>query len=63
MSRITRCEKHPQQEINTYCHTDKQAICLECAVDFHVGHQVERLANVVQGFKEEIVNLANKVFI
>ena len=26
-SRTTRCEKHPQQEINTYCQTDKHAIC------------------------------------
>ena len=60
--RVTRCEKHPHLEINTYCHTDKQAICAECAIDSHVGHQVERLANVVQGFREEIANLVSKVF-
>jgi len=62
VSRITRCEKHPHLEINTYCRTDKQAICAECAIDSHVGHQVERLANVVQGFREEISSLVNKVF-
>ena len=51
---VVHCEKHPQQEINTYCHTDKRAICAECVVDSHVGHQVERLVNLVRGFKEEI---------
>jgi len=59
--RITRCEKHPHQEINTYCHTDKLAICAECAVDFHQEHKVERLTNVVQGFKQEISQLVEKV--
>jgi len=61
VSRIARCEKHPRQEINTYCHKDKQAICLECVVDFHQEHKVERLSNVVQGFKVEISQLVNKV--
>ena len=61
VSRITRCDKHPQQEINTYCQTDKQAICPECAIDHHKGHEVERLVNVVQGFKEEITQLVDKV--
>jgi len=58
---VMHCEKHPQQEINYYCHTDKPAICSECVVDFHKGHEVERLINVVQGFKEEISTLVNKV--
>ena len=58
---VVHCEKHPHQEINTYCHTDKQAICSECAIDFHKGHEVDRLAHVVQGFKEEISTLSKKV--
>ena len=61
VSRVTRCEKHSQQEINTYCQTDKQAICAECILDFHKGHEVERLVNVVQGFKEDISQLVDKV--
>ena len=60
VSRITRCEKHPQQEINTYCQVDKQAICFECIFDFHQEHKIERLVNVVQEFKE-ISQLADKV--
>ena len=58
---VVHCEKHPHLEINTYCHTDKIAVCSECVIDSHVGHQVERMANVVQGFKEEISNHAKKV--
>ena len=61
VSRITRCEKHPHLEINTYCHTDRQAICAECVIDHHKGHEFDRLVNVVQGFKEEISQLADKV--
>ena len=60
---VVYCERHPQQETNTYCHTDKQNICPECILDFHEGHQVERLANVVQGFKDEIMQLVDKVFL
>jgi len=60
-SRSTRCDKHPQQEINTYCHTDTQAICSECAIDFHQEHKIERLVKVVQGFKAEITQLVDKV--
>ena len=58
---IMHCEKHPHLEINTYCHTDKQAICAECILDSHKGHEVDRLADVVQGFKEEISTLIKKV--
>jgi len=58
---VVHCEKHPQQEINTYCHTDKLAICSECSVDFHRVHEIERLINVVQGFREEISQPVDKV--
>ena len=61
LSRMIRCEKHPHLKINTYCHTDKQVICAECVVDFHKGHEIERLANVVQRFQEEISQLTDKV--
>jgi len=58
---VVHCEKHSHLEINTYCHTDKRAICAECVVDSHVGHQFERLVNMVQGFKEEILTRVKQV--
>ena len=47
-------------EINTYCHTDRQVICPECILD-HKEHKIDRLVNLVQGFKEEIAQLVDKV--
>ena len=58
---VVQCEKHSHLEINYYCHTDKQAICSECAVELHKGHEVEKLTDVVQGFKKEISKLINEV--
>jgi len=48
------CAKHPQQEINVYCHQDKQAICFECIIDSHPTHQVERVVDVGKEFKEDV---------
>jgi len=55
------CEKHPLSEINTYCHTEKLAICAECVIDSHIDHQVERLSKAVDGFKEEVSTLTKEV--
>jgi len=55
------CERHHHHlEINTYCHMDRQAICAECILD-HKGHDVDRIVNVVQGFKDEIAQLVDEV--
>jgi len=53
--------KHPLSEINTYCHTEKLAICAECVIDSHIDHQVERLSKAVDGFKEEVSTLTKEV--
>ena len=44
---LVHCEKHPQQETNTYCHTDRQAICAECILD-HKG-QIDQGVAGIQG--------------
>ena len=54
---VLHCEIHPHLEINTYC----QAICVQCAFDGHKSHETSKLANVVQGFKDEIAQLVDKV--
>jgi len=59
--RILYCQKHPQYEVNSYCKTDQTAVCAECAIDLHKGHDVDRLVNVSQGFKDTISTLVNKV--
>jgi len=59
--RILHCQKHPHLEINSYCKTDQTAVCAECAIDLHKGHDVDRLVNISQGFKNAISTLVNKV--
>ena len=59
--RILHCQKNPQYEVNSYCKTDQTAVCSECAVDFHSGHNVDRLVNISQGFKDTVSTLVNKV--
>jgi len=59
--RILHCQKHPQYEINSYCKTDQTAVCAECVVDFHKGHDFDRLVNISQGFKDTISTLVTKV--
>ena len=59
--RIPHCRKHPQYEVNSYCETDQTAVCSECVVDSHIGHDVSRLVVISQGFKDTISTLVNKV--
>ena len=60
--RILHCQKHPHQEVNSYCKTDQTAVCPQCAVDFHSGHNVGSLVNISKGFKDSISTLVNEVF-
>ena len=59
--RVTRCQKHPHQEINSYCKTDQTAVCPQCVIDSHIGHDVNRLVDISKGFKDTISTLVNKV--
>ena len=59
--RILHCQKHPQYEVNSYCKTDQTAICAECVVDAHIGHDVSRLVDFSKGFKDTLSTLVNKV--
>jgi len=59
--RILHCQKHPHQEVNSFCKTDQTAVCAECVVDFHKGHDFDRLVNISNEFKDTISTLVNKV--
>jgi len=59
--RILHCQKHPQYEVNSYCKTDQTAVCPQCAVDFHRGHDVDLFINISKGFKDTISTLMSKV--
>jgi len=59
--RILHCQMHPHQEVNSYCKTDQNAVCPQCVVDSHMGHDVGNLTALSQGFKNTISTLVNKV--
>jgi len=59
--RILHCQKHPHLEVNSYCKTDQTAICPQCALDSHKGHDVDPMSALSQGFKDTISTLVNKV--
>ena len=59
--RITHCKVHHHQEVTSYCKTDQIAVCPQCAVDSHRGHDVDLLSSTSQGFKDTISTLMNKV--
>jgi len=59
--RILHCQKHPHQEVNSYCKTDQTAVCPQCVVEFHQGHEFNLLSTLSQGFKDSISTLVNKV--
>ena len=61
MHEFVSVDKALQEKMKTYCHTDKQAICPDCAVDHHEGHEIDRITKVAQGFKEEISSQTDKV--
>jgi len=59
--RVLHCQKHPQYEVNSFCKTDQTAVCPQCALDSHKGHDVDPLSTLSQGFKNTISTLVNKV--
>ena len=59
--RILHCQKHPHQEVNSYCKTDQTAVCPQCALDFYKGHDIDPLSTLSKGFKDTISTLVTKV--
>jgi len=60
-SRILHCQKHPHQEVNAYCKTDQTAVCPQCAIEDHRGHDLDLLVNISKEFKDTISTLVTKV--
>jgi len=59
--RILHCQKHPHLEVNSYCKTDQTAVCPQCVVEFHQGHEFTLLSTLSKGFKDTISTLVSKV--
>lgn len=52
--RTPRCQKHPNQEIDTFCKTCHDSVCPKCLSENHSGHTFQPLEDVAGGLEKEI---------
>ncbi|XP_038054676.1 E3 ubiquitin-protein ligase TRIM71-like [Patiria miniata] len=60
---VPKCGKHPDQNLNVYCDTCEQVICLACTV-LHHGNQKHSLIGLSEAFgkcKKKVEELVSKV--
>jgi len=53
-TRSSHCPQHPRQEITSFCNNCQVAICSDCAVDYHSGHNFSRLPEVIGKLQKDI---------
>jgi len=60
-TRVLFCQHHPALEIDTFCQTDDQPMCVACVVPGHVSHQVVKLKDISLDFSAEITKALQPV--
>ena len=58
MKRIPRCQRHPLQEIDTYCKTCKEALCSKCAISDHPDHSFRPLDEIAAELQDEVAGFS-----
>jgi len=58
VKRIPRCKKHPLQDIDTYCKTCKEAVCLKCLSEKHSGHSFTPLEKIAAELQDEVAGFS-----
>ena len=56
---IRHCFQHPEKELELYCETCGELVCLKCAIKGlgkHFGHNCKELHQAFQEYKEEIIS-------
>ena len=56
---IRHCFQHPEKELELYCETCGELVCLKCAIKGlgkHFGHDCKELHQAFQEYKEEIIS-------
>jgi len=54
VKRVPRCQKHIGMEIDTYCQTCNDAVCLKCSGEKHSGHTFCPLSQVTGPLQDQI---------
>jgi tripartite motif-containing protein 2/3 len=54
VKRISRCQKHLEMEIDTYCKTCNESLCTKCLNERHSGHTFCPLSQVTNPLQDQI---------
>jgi len=60
-TRILFCQHHPALEIDTFCQTDDQPMCMGCIVPAHNSHNLVKLKDISLDFSAEITKALQPV--
>ncbi|XP_071153408.1 uncharacterized protein [Mytilus edulis] len=55
------CQEHKGEEVKRYCKQCSQFVCLECILEDHKGHTIQKISELAALRKSEIVDLVNHV--
>ena len=56
---ILYCQQHQNRELELYCETCDELICVQCTIQQHNGHKYNLIGEVFEKHKQEIVSSLN----
>ena len=56
---ILYCPQHHNRELELYCETCEELICLQCTIQQHNGHKYNLIGEVFEKHKQEIISSLN----
>ena len=56
---ILYCQQHENRELELYCETCDELICLQCTIQQHHGHKYNLIGDVFEKHKQEIMSSLN----
>ena len=56
---ILYCQQHQKRELELYCETCEELICVQCTIQQHNGHKYNLIGEVFEKHKQEIMSSLN----
>ena len=56
---ILYCQQHQNRELELYCETCEELICVQCTIQQHNGHEYNMIGEVFEKHKQEIMSSLN----
>ena len=54
---ILYCQQHQNRELELYCETCEELVCVQCTIQQHNGHKYNLIDEVFEKYKKEIIQL------